>query len=193
MESKPVRTKYDAELNELSRLHDDLERLAKKHRGRDGKVVTHALESLREHIKTTEDLRTLARKLIEIENEHESESKNFPDHIGKVDLSAAFMALEVLLDFLRGRVVSRNIGHLRNALIEIIVGAAPAAMLQPEKHDSGRRAQAPKARKRRECWLASWKYSCLQACRGNKQLSGSLGMSRQKWDKKFRISQLPRE
>jgi hypothetical protein len=131
-------------LNELSRLHDDLERLAKKHRGRDGKVVTHALESLREHIKTTEDLRTLARKLIEIENEHESESKNFPDHIGKVDLSAAFMALEVLLDFLRGRVVSRNIGHLRNALIEIIVGAAPAAMLQPEKHDSGRRAQAPK-------------------------------------------------
>jgi hypothetical protein len=144
MEPKPPKTKYDAELISLSALFNGLERIGKKVRGRDARIIAAALEALREHIKTTEDLRTLGHKLIEIENEHESESKQFPDQIGKVDLSASFMALEAVRIFLGGRVVSRNLGHLHNALVEIIVGAAPAAMLQPETHDSGRRAHAPK-------------------------------------------------
>jgi hypothetical protein len=144
MDPKPVKTKYDAELASLSVLFSDLERIGKKSRGRDAKVVTTALGALREHIRTVEDLRTLGTKLIEIEHEHESESVKFPDQIGKVDFGASFMALEAVIDFLGGRVVSRNIAHLRNALIEIIVGAAPAAMLQPEKYDPGRRAHAPK-------------------------------------------------
>ena len=72
-----------------------------------------------------------------------SESAKFPDQIGKVDLPACILALDAVLKFLFMRVVSRNLGMLYDALVEIVVGASPAAMFHPEEHPQGRRSDAP--------------------------------------------------
>jgi hypothetical protein len=138
-----IKSKYDAELRSLSALSNNLRRLAKKARGRDAKTLAAALGVLHEHIKDTTDLRTLGHSLIEIENEHEFESEEFQDQGAQVDLGASILALEAVTDFLSGRVVSRNLDHLRTALLEIVAGAAPAAMFQPEEHGKGRRDDSP--------------------------------------------------
>ena len=137
-----IKSKYDAELRSLSALSNDLKRVAKKARGRDAKILMAAIEVLGEHIRNTKDLRTLGHTLIEIENEHECESKKFPDQGARVDLGASIMALEAVTDFLGPRVVSRNLGHLRTALLEIAAGAAPATF-QPEEQGKGRRDDSP--------------------------------------------------
>ena len=91
-----------------------------------------------------EDLRSLGRELLELETEHESETNKFPEQMGKVDLGACICALEAVIEFLADRVVSRNLVHLRSALLEIAAGASPAAMFQPEEHGRrGRRVDAP--------------------------------------------------
>ncbi len=140
--------------------------------GRDRKTIAAVLDALREHIRNTEDLRTLGHTLIEIENKHESESEKFRDQLGRVDLGASIMAFEAVTDFLAGRVVSRNLGHLRTALLEIAAGAAPAAIFHPEEHGKGRRDDAPLV------------LSAKGMLAGMMELQLSTGMSRQqaaKW------------
>ena len=167
VENPVIRSKYDAELSSLSVLCDDLERVAKKLRGRDAKIIRSALQALGEHGGFKEDLRSLGRELLELETEHEFETNKFPEQMGKVDLGACICALEAVIEFLADRVVSRNLVHLRSALLEIAAGASPAAMFQPEEHGRGRRVDAPLVVKAKGM-LA-----------GMMQVQQSVGMSRQ--------------
>ena len=138
-----IKSKYDDELSQLSKISDSISRIGKKLRGRDAKTIQAAVRELGDFRKLKEDLQTLGDALIDIENEHESESAKFSDQIGKVDLPACILALDAVFKFLHFRVVSRNLQMLRDALVEIAVGASPAAMFYPEKHPKGRRLDAP--------------------------------------------------
>jgi hypothetical protein len=138
-----AKSRYDDELRNLSEICDGAERIGKKLRGRDAATIQAAIRALGDLKKIKEDLKTLDDALIDIEKEHESEAAKFPDQIGKVDLPASIFALDAVFKFLFLRVVSRNLGILRDALIEIAVGASPAAMFHPEEHPRGRRSDSP--------------------------------------------------
>jgi hypothetical protein len=134
-----AKTKYDRELEHLAEVCDGVGRISKTLSAPDAAKVDAALALLDEHRQTTEDLKVLAEKLMEIETEYESDAAAFPDQMGKNDLAACIMALDAVFEFLHLRVYSLNLGILRMALVEIVVGASPAAMFQPEQHGRGRR------------------------------------------------------
>ena len=136
-------TKYDDELLRLMEICDDVERMGKKLRGRDAATIKAAREELADLKKIKEGLSTLCDTLMDIESEHETKSATFPEQIGKIDLASCIFALRAVAKFLSRRVVSRNLDMLRDALVEIAVGASPAAMFHPEKHTQGRRSDAP--------------------------------------------------
>jgi hypothetical protein len=129
---------------EVSTLRAALEKLAKKKlRGRDAETARDAINELRLLASMKEDLQTLGHELDEIENEHGSEAKKFPDQIGKVDLSACTFALDAVHRFLLRRVPTQIIALLKDGLLEIVTGASPpAAMFHPEEHPAGSRSDA---------------------------------------------------
>ena len=137
------KTKYDPELEHIAEVCEGVERISQTLSRPDAATIDAALALLGVHRRTTEDLKVLAEKLMEIETQHESDSTAFPDQIGKTDLAACIMALDAVIEFLDLRVYSLKLVILRKALLDIVRGASPAAMFQPEQHDRGRPLDSP--------------------------------------------------
>jgi hypothetical protein len=134
---------YDRELEHIAEVCDGVERISETLSRPDAATIDAALALLGAHRQTTEDLKVLCEKLMEIETQHESDATAFPDQRGKNDLAACITALDAVLEFLDLRAYSLNLGILRRSLLDIVLGASPAAMFQPEQCGRGRPPDSP--------------------------------------------------
>ena len=127
-----------------SEICDDLEKLTrKKLQGREVETIRAAIERLTRFGEIGVELTILNFELAKIDKVHEVEEANDPYEKGKIELVASALALKEVCSFLSMIAPSHSLTLLQNALAELVLGGAPAAMFAPLNDLNNRPPDSP--------------------------------------------------
>lgn len=99
--------------------------------GREVETIRAAIERLTRFGEIGVELTILNFELAKIDKVHEVEEANDPYEKGKIELVASALALKEVCSFLSMIAPSHSLTLLQNALAELVLGGAPAAMFAP--------------------------------------------------------------